>query len=216
MVSTTSPAVSGLNAHSEFDQLSNSNNPWTKKRAHPPVRCADLTTLNRPWKRSACFQTNRSSLQGELCSINSKHMNYRRFAPEKDAKERWGDRTGPFFYCFHQGSANSDLAQRRLAPSVDGGEDRRIGKKFAENFKATAKHSEDRKTLSATLLFGFGEQHLPEGWGFKQTECLITSTSFQNSSWLSSSTFKSHRFGAVWAELLHALCSTVSTRSLKD
>lgn len=46
---------------------------------------------------------------------------------------------------------------------MDGGEDRRAGKRFAENFKATAKGSEDRKTLSATLLFGFGEQCLPEG-----------------------------------------------------
>lgn len=47
---------------------------------------------------------------------------------------------------------------------MDGGTDRRVGRKVAENFKVIANHIENRQKIpSATGLLGFGEQHLPAG-----------------------------------------------------
>lgn len=77
---------------------------------------------------------------------------------------------------------------------VDEGADRKV----AENVKATVNHIENRQKIpSAAGLPGFREQHLPEGWGTKKTEHLITSMSFQDASCSSISTnthLKPHHF----------------------
>jgi len=61
------------------------------------------------------FTQTRALLSVENFTINSQHKNYGRFATGKTCKRKAGRQDRSFFFFFQQGSANSDLAQRRPA-----------------------------------------------------------------------------------------------------
>lgn len=134
-------------------------------------------------------------------------MNYGKFATEKNFKRsivRQKIMLLVFFFFPAIRICKQWCGPQKACNSMDGREDRMVGNKVAENFKATMKSRQSRQKSSGSnsTTWIWGTRHLPEGWGIKRTEFPIASTSFQKSSRLSINIhLKSHQFRATDPEL---------------